>query len=445
MFVVHSPSFSRPIPLADTTTVNTAQGHRTPGRLIRLLANRGTLWLAFALLHAFLGTLALVLARGFGDVVTAYQPWAVQFHHGTLVGIHTPWVYPIGALVPILLPLLLGPSTYVVLWVIMVVLLDAGAFAFLIRKKEPQTLIAAWWWLTFMTFLGLVSIGRLDAVSVPIALVGALWLTTRPRIAAALLSVATWIKVWPAAILLSAFIALGTRWRIFVSAILTSAVILAVPLALGSGTNVTTFITAQTGRGIQIEAPVATVWMWLATLKVSGVSVYFHPRLLTFQVSGPGTDVVGSWMNVALAVAAVAVLVLGLRALRRRASAPAVLATLSLALVTAFIAINKVGSPQYVTWLTVPVMMGLVTCGRRFRTPAFVTLAIALLTQCFSVFYMRLVSGHPVLVSIMTMRNVLEVALLFWAVAALWRLQRPERLNGQAAALPSHPEERAPA
>ena len=62
-------------------------------------------------------------------------------------------------------------------------------------------------------------------------------------------------------------------------------------------------------------------------------------------------------------------LLIGIRAVRRGAPVTRILPELSLALVAAFIAFNKVGSPQYVTWLAAPVVIGLVYQGRGFRTP----------------------------------------------------------------------------
>ena len=52
---------------------------------------------------------------------------------------------------------------------------------------------------------------RIDAVTVPLAVAGCLWLVGRPLVASVLLAVATWIKVWPAALLAAAFIAVRRR------------------------------------------------------------------------------------------------------------------------------------------------------------------------------------------------------------------------------------------
>src|SRR5690606_35889819 len=109
-----------------------------------------------------------------------------------------------------------------------------------------------------------IALGRIDSVSVPIALIGMLFLAARPRLATVLLTVATWIKVWPAALIGAIAIAVKERWVLVGVGAAVSGAILAVALALGSGSNVFSFVTQQTGRGLQVESPVSTIWMWLA-------------------------------------------------------------------------------------------------------------------------------------------------------------------------------------
>ena len=66
----------------------------------------------------------------------------------------------------------------------------------------------------------------------------------------------------------------------------------------------------------------------------------------------------GAGWTLLLAVASVAVL--GAVKARRGAAFAALFPPLALALVTAFIVFNKVGSPQYLTWIVVPLVAGLV-------------------------------------------------------------------------------------
>ena len=122
-----------------------------------------------------------------------------------------------------------------------------------------------------------------------------------------------------------------------------------------------------------------------------------------------------------LALAAVAVLLVGLRAQRRGVEIVRLFPTVVLALVLVLILVNKVGSPQFSTWLAAPIILGLVLEARAWWLPAGIALAIAALTQIvYPFFYDSLLAADPLLVSVLTLRNLLEVVLLGWALHRLW-------------------------
>ena len=157
-------------------------------------------WLGFAVVHLVLTALALFgYGVPLGDVTLVYSPWAEQvLGGGPVVGIDQGWVYPILALVPILVPAFFGFDLYEVSWLAMVVALNAWAFATLLASDAHRPgRWAAWWWLLFLALLGPIAVSRIDSVTVPLAIVAVLWLGSRPRVAWVLLSCATWLKVWP--------------------------------------------------------------------------------------------------------------------------------------------------------------------------------------------------------------------------------------------------------
>jgi hypothetical protein len=247
-----------------------------------------------------------------------------------------------------------------------------------------------------------------------------MFLITRPRLATVLLTLATWIKVWPAALLLAAVSVMRRRWSVIISAAVTTAVIVVVAVALGGGAQIMTFLTEQTTRGIQIESPVATPFIWLSVLQVPGYFLYYAQDLLTFQVAGAGVDEAGAASNVVLALAVVTVLALGWVRLRRGTPGLRLLAPLSLALVMCLIVFNKVGSPQYMTWIIAPVVLGLIVDRARCAPAAIVSLVMALFTQVFYPFYYDLILvANPLMVVVMTIRNVLEVVVLAMAISLL--------------------------
>ncbi|TFB81553.1 DUF2029 domain-containing protein [Cryobacterium flavum] len=388
------------------------------------------LWSAFALVHLLLILLA-VFGPGYplGDVEVVYRGWAENAAAGSIVGITENFVYPLLALLPIFAAFAFGGPAYLATWFALVTALNAGAFVVLVREHRS----AAWWWLLFLALLGPIALVRIDAITVPLVIVALLWLRRRPFWGTALLTIATWIKIWPVAVLAALFVASKQRWRMLgVAAAVTAAVVAvaaALSLARGSGIHVLSFVAEQAGRGIQIESPVAVPWLWQAALGVPGSFVYYDHQILTFQVAGTGTTVLSVLMTPLLAAAAAAVLLLGVRAQRMGAGWLAMLPPLTLALTVTLIAFNKVGSPQFISWLAAPIILGLAQSGRAWRTPALLGLALAALTQVvYPYLYDWLLVANPLMVLVLTLRNLLEFVLLGWAIGALYR-PRPARIR----------------
>ncbi len=404
-----------------------------------LARNPLVLFSAFVLAHFWLGFLNL-FAPGLplGDVSIVYKFWADQVvvHH-YLVGIDGGWVYPIVALVPMLVARIFGPELYSGSWLSLVLLLDLLALGVLTSWGRNRLMFqVGWWWTLFLVLLGPIALGRIDSISVPIAIIAVLLITRQPRVAIILLTVATWIKVWPAAVLLAMLIALRERVRLVVVALITSIFIIATALVLGSGANVFSFITQQASRGLQIEAPVSTFWLWAAFAHAPQTFVYYDNLLLTWQVKGQGVDLASALMTPLLALVMFAITSLALLSFRRGVSLFHFLPTLVLAYVVAFIAFNKVGSPQFLSWLAVPVILGLVVQARgrgtSFRVPAALTLLLAALTQIiYPYWYGFLLGLNPVMLTVISVRNGLFFVLLAWALIALWRaaIEVPTEFN----------------
>lgn len=402
------------------------------------------LWAGFALVHGLLVLLCLV-APGWplGDVDMVYRGWAEGAASGSfVVGIDTDFVYPILAFVPIVAALAFGPAFYAVTWLGIVTLLDAAAFAFLIDSGSRRAVRAAWWWLGFLLLLGPIVLARIDSVTVPLVVIALLWLARRPLWGTALLAVAAWVKVWPVAVFAALFVVSKARWRLLAAAAGTSAAIVAIALVLGSGLHVFSFIFQQAARGIQIESPVSIIWLWQAAFKVPGAYIYYDRQILTYQVTGNGIDVAIALMTPLLALAAVAVLLLGWLAMRGKADYMRLFPPLVLALVVTLIAFNKVGSPQFMGWLAAPVILGLVLRGAAWRTPAIVVAVMAALTQVvYPYLYDWLLAADPLMVLVLTLRNLLEFVLLGWALREIWMLGarpgEPARLPRAAEPLPA--------
>jgi hypothetical protein len=394
--------------------------------------DRVLLAVGFVVVHALVAVLCYGGApnQPAGDVTGVYRFWIDYWHTtGSLVGIDTDWVYPIAALPPMVLAGVFGGGPYLAVWLLIVTLLDAVAVVLLARRGRGL----AWWWLLFTALLGPVSLSRIDAVALPIAIVGVLLLAERPAVAAVLLTVAAWVKVWPAAILAAALLG-GRRITSVVSgAALTSAVIIGLALLAGARGTVFSFITAQATRGIQIEAPVALPWLWSAAFGDPAVGVYYDTEILTFQLRGAGAQTVADLMTPVLALGVLLVVLLALLARRRGADPSAVLAVTALGFVSAVVALNKVGSPQYLTWYVAPVLLGLLVAPARFRLPAVLVLVTAGLTQLiYPWFYAWIIAPTPWAIALLTLRDALQIALLAWCLIELRVLPGPTRRRSGA-------------
>ena len=404
---------------------------RLEARWARVRRHPRSLWWAFAALHAavFLALTPLMLAGGVSGDLPLYRTWATDaLSTGSWPVLDFSWVYPAGALLPIVLPNVLGESLYQLVWLVLLTGLN-GLSLWMITDRGRRTVdnAAAWWWLLVLFLLSPVAFLRLEGFSAPMVLIALLVLARRPRVAGRLLAAATWIKVWPAAVIAAVMVASRRRSTVVRSAlVVTLGIVLAV--ALGGGlTRVDTFISTQSSRGLQLEAPLSTPWVWMAMLQVPGASVYQNVALATREVMGPGdTWAINSstelMLGVVLALLAVlAVAAFGLPGARRRPTDETGLVLLgALTLTTAFVVFNKVGSPQYMLWIAPILAVGLATRPDTFRVPAVLTAwAAGLTTLVFPLLYRQLIVLDPVAVLVLGARNLIVVTVFAWCAVRL--------------------------
>ncbi|AWB88782.1 glycosyltransferase family 87 protein [Homoserinimonas hongtaonis] len=405
--------------------------------MTRTISTTGAIWLwvAFLAVNVTISCLALTgQGRPLGDVYL-YQWWIEQgAGGGPWVGFDEPWVYPVLALLPMTIAFVGGAQGYVVTWLALVVLLNCAALAVVLGASSPahrsRALRVGWWWTAFLLLLGPIAVGRIDSITVPIAIIALCLLAKRPFIAGVLLAVATWIKVWPAAVIAAIVVASRSRWSVVAGGAVVTALIVVATILLGGGEVLLSFITQQTDRGLQIEAPVSAPWLWAGALGAQEAGLYYDDDLLTYQVFGPGAEVVAQIMTAILAVAVASIVLLAVWLQGRGAKQEALLPPLILAFVVAFIAVNKVGSPQFIAWLAVPIIFGLVgaASARAFRVPAAIALAIAGLTHfVYPYLYGYLLDLEVFMVAVLTLRNALLFVLLAWAITAMVKTPRQRR------------------
>lgn len=391
------------------------------------------LWSAFAAVHVWIAVAGWMFpSQPMGDVVLVYEPWSsAALSGGPVVGITETWVYPQLALVPMLIAKMLSTpliavldasQAYLVAWAVLVTVLDAIAFAVLLgRRPVPQRRLAGWFWTAALLMLGPIAMYRIDAITVPVAVLGGLWLVGRPALAAVLLTVGAWIKIWPGALLLAAVVAVRSRMRVLLTATAVTAGIILVLWALGADSEIFGFLTEQTGRGLQIEAVAATPFLWLAVSGAARIEYSFD--ILTFQISAPGADAVSAVLTPLMVVLVLIVAAIGGLKAMRGASFARLFPPLALTLVAALIVVNKVGSPQFQTWLIAPVILWFVWDRARANVPAVIVLALCALTcLVYPLNYDALLRAEVLPVVILTARNLLLIVALVVGLRAVVRV-----------------------
>lgn len=388
------------------------------------------LWSAFLAVHALVAWLGWVYpSQPMGDVVLVYEPWAAAaLSGGAVVGITEPWVYPQLALLPMLVakilaapivPLLGVSAAYLVAWAALVTILDAVAFGILVgRAPAGPRRSAAWFWCAALLLLGPIALYRIDAVTVPIAVIGALWLVRRPVVGAVLLTLGAWVKIWPGALLVAAVIAARRRGRLVTAALVTTVAVATVLFLLGADRHLFGFLGQQTGRGLQVEAVAATPFLWV--VQAGAASIDYSFAILTFQIQAPAAAAVSALLTPVMAVTVLAVAALAAVKAGQGASFSQLFPPTALSLVAALIVTNKVGSPQFQTWLIVPLVLWLMLDRARARVPAAVVLALCALTcLIYPLLYDALLRAETLPVLLLTVRNALLVVLLAVGVRAI--------------------------
>lgn len=346
-------------------------------------------------------------------------------------GITRDWVYPFVAQLPMLIAALFGGSSGLLNgWLVMITLMNLIALGQLVNwgRGSSSAFRAGWYWLAFLALLGPVAIGRIDSVATVLAIFGLVALSKNQLTAAMILFTSgAWIKIWPVSLALAAFIADKRRKLAFIVAASTTAIFLGIGAVLGGGLEMLSFVTKQGDRALQIEAPIATIWLWLAKFNLADATIYFDKNLMTNQIAGLGALEV-SWLMTPVMVGALAITAwLGVRAYKAGAPTNHVFAAIALTATLDLIVFNKVGSPQFEGWLAVPLMAGIIFNAPKWRTAAIGGLVIALLTNLvYPIFYIDLMGLGWLSLTTLTTRNIALIWLLIWANRYLGALAKPK-------------------
>jgi hypothetical protein len=362
--------------------------------------------------------------------VLLYGWWLQEMQQsGSIFGIGQPFVYPYLSLVPMWLAAFLGgPAGILIGWCTLISILNVIVIIGITNwgRGSKESFIAILFWLIFVILLGPVAIARIDSIAVALALLGlAAYVRKKLVLSTALFTVGAWIKIWPFVLVLSSFLAEKSKRTVAITVSLVVSAIVFIPVAMGAGPSLFSFVATQVGRGIQVEAPIALPWLWAAKFGVGNSAIYFDEKIITNQISGDGSAFISNLMTPIMFLAIAITAVLGARAYLAGAERNAVFAAVSLTGVLDLIVFNKVGSPQFMAWLAVPVCAWIIFKLSKTKLLVFAALALSLLTGLiYPVFYINFINLGEVGLALITARNLLLIALLVWANIQLSNLAK---------------------
>jgi len=371
------------------------------------------LWSAWLLTRAILYLLATA-PRLIGDVGLYEQWYTCCLSRGDFPLSDPKWQYPPGAALIIWLPGHM-PGNYVDNFALLTIACDLAVMLMLCRSaRRGGSMAGAWYWVGGVPLLGAISVGRFDMVTVVLT-VAAMLVADGGRVGGtvrgALIGVAAAIKVWPVTALTGVP---PTQWR---RSVATAAAVFAAVWAVFPR-EMTSFLTHQYTRGIEIESVAATpIMVWRL--------VGWHGRIVysfgSWQLTGEYAGVAEAAAKTGLIVAAVLILLWWLALVTGRIRWRLEFTTdAPLAATLLFLLASQVLSPQYMLW-AIGLSAACLATGRTAQRPAaWAVIGAAGLTQLnFPLGWGSLVNGSPLLTTVLVVRNVLLVVATVLAVRAV--------------------------
>jgi len=408
--------------------------HARGGRTVLLgwILTRALMMIVFGLFESFI----------VGDVTYYWRKIAAMLDVGLA---HTLTEYPTPVAWILSLPYAIAAGDkigYVVAFVVLMMLLDAGFTYLLWRTAGRGHDRAITFWLLFVLFIGPLAYLRFDML--PAVLAGAALLFARRRawVTGALTGLGAAVKLWPA-LLLPAFLAYKPGRRVVAATFVGVGLGLAALSLLAAGwTRLISPLSWQSGRGLQIESIWAIPLMVARVLDPTRWPVALS-RFQAYEVFGPGVGLFLGVSTVATVLGLLVIVALYVRAFRAGNPSAVAIGLAVLAIVAVMIVTNKTLSPQYLLWLGGP-MAALLLDERLARARGEPRLAaglshqllvLAALTQLvYPVLYDGYIGRHGQAgILLGTVADALRnLALLAFSVEVCWRawrLLQPIRLE----------------
>ncbi|QDZ42702.1 hypothetical protein [Corynebacterium sp. sy039] len=265
--------------------------------------------------------------------------------------------YPALLLAPLQLLALFSndENAFTIALIIATIALDAIFLCFILCQKQKGTFSASVFWIFFTVTALHMSVLRLDIIPGVCIGIFALALFTSPTFSSAILAIATMLKLWPgvlAAGLLSSKKKMSARTvEVFGATIL----LIALSIIGASGiTRITSPLTYQSDRGLQIESFWATPFMLLhgiPGLSDGSYEIFYAPSK-SFEISGPGVSTALMISSIGFGLLIIFCLLWAVKTLRAPYTYdPLVTLSWTVTIIICLLVTNKVFSPQYLVWL----------------------------------------------------------------------------------------------
>jgi hypothetical protein len=356
--------------------------------------------------------ISLLPAHGYvygvmGDTIL-YRYWAHLLAAGQFPVGDPTWQYPPGAAGVIVLPELAGQHNYHLVFCLLMVAVDAGVLALLLRRFTSP--MPAWIWTVVLIALGPIVWNRFDLVPTAAAVAALAFAAARPRLAGALIAFGALVKIWPVVVL-------GGVRRVGAVAVAGVVTILITVLGLAAaglfGPSMD-FAKHESVRGLQIESVAATPFMVASAFGSHAYRVVHQHG--AYEITGPGVGLAGAATTLAELVALAVFAWVAVRDGRRGTPRPAAV----LAVVIALMLCARVLSPQYLIW---PIGVAAFCVGERWaawRRVMYLLAASSLLTGIYYPWlYSKVIHARLLGVGLVAGRNVLLVAVLVATLALM--------------------------
>ncbi|MGW3143086.1 glycosyltransferase 87 family protein [Streptomyces sp. NPDC001177] len=350
------------------------------------------------------------------DVSVIYHGWYEVLRHGSFPVGDVTWQYPPAAALAILSPGVLPFLGYTTAFFVLSCLADLSVLSLLLYagRRPGASLRGAWVWVAGVPLLGPTVYARYDLMVTAVAVAALLAGARHPRVMGVLAGFGAMIKVWPVLLLVGA-----VRRRAWAAAAVTAGA-LAVLFSVAMP-GAFTFLTAQRGRGTEVESLGALVFHvarhfgWRGQVLLNYGSVEFL---------GPYVGVVST---AALALSGAAFGWLVLWRLRAARFPPQTLAEAAFTAVLMFTVTSRVISPQYLVWLIGLAAVCLCFRQSRMGLPALLLVAAAFVTLLeFPIGFAHVVASDLHGTALLFLRNGLLLTATLLAARTLWHTTASE-------------------